>query len=60
METIFDDIAKSLRAPRTDAWRPVRAFAIDMAGKLFLGVALDLGFGMAIAGYTRPIGSGGP
>jgi hypothetical protein len=51
MET-FDDLSQALRAPRTDAWRPVRAFAIDLAGKLFLGLAIGLGvgFGMALAG----------
>ncbi|WP_164895848.1 hypothetical protein [Mesorhizobium sp. M7A.F.Ca.MR.176.00.0.0] len=52
MEMIFDDLAIALTAPRTDAWRPVRAFALDLAGKLFLGLAIGLGvgIGMAIAG----------
>jgi len=51
MEAIFDDLSKAIRAPRTDAWRPVRAFALDLAGKLFLGVAIGgVGLGMAIAG----------
>ncbi|ESX03424.1 hypothetical protein X769_18365 [Mesorhizobium sp. LSJC268A00] len=40
MEAIFDDIANALREPRQDAWRPVRAFALDVAGKLFLGLAI--------------------
>ncbi|MER9356178.1 hypothetical protein NKI61_23245 [Mesorhizobium sp. M0514] len=49
---IFDDIAQALTEPRQDVWRPVRAFALDLAGKLFLGLAIGLGvgFGMAIAG----------
>ncbi|MER8644670.1 hypothetical protein [Mesorhizobium sp. M1252] len=52
MEAIFDDIASALREPRQDVWRPVRAFALDMAAKLFLGIAIGLGvgFGMALAG----------
>ncbi|WP_189603080.1 MULTISPECIES: hypothetical protein [unclassified Mesorhizobium] len=52
METIFDDLSQAIKAPRTDAWRPVRAFAMDLAGKLFLGLAIGLGvgIGMAIAG----------
>ncbi|ESZ77597.1 hypothetical protein X726_06330 [Mesorhizobium sp. L103C105A0] len=52
METIFDDIASALREPRQDVWRPVRAFALDFAGKLLLGLAIGLGvcLGMAIAG----------
>ncbi|MER8743882.1 hypothetical protein NKH54_12430 [Mesorhizobium sp. M1004] len=49
---IFDELAQAIRAPRQDVWRPVRAFAIDMAGKLFLGLAIGLGvgIGMALAG----------
>ncbi|ESY72793.1 hypothetical protein X743_14900 [Mesorhizobium sp. LNHC252B00] len=39
MEATFDDIATALREPRQDVWRPVRAIALDMAGKLFLGLA---------------------
>lgn len=52
METIFDDLSLALRAPRTDAWRPVRALALELAGKLFLGLAIGLGvgIGMALAG----------
>jgi hypothetical protein len=52
MDTVFDDLAEALTAPPTDAWRPVRAIALDLAGKLFLGVAIGLGvgLGMAIAG----------
>ncbi|MER8923434.1 hypothetical protein [Mesorhizobium sp. M0802] len=52
METIFDDLSQALTEPRQDAWRPVRAFALDMAGKLVLGLAIGLGvgLGMAIAG----------
>ncbi|MER8912989.1 hypothetical protein NKI32_04030 [Mesorhizobium sp. M0761] len=52
MEAIFDDIANALREPRQDVWCPVLAFAIDMAGKLFMGLAIGLGvgFGMVLAG----------
>ncbi|MER8661889.1 hypothetical protein NKH34_12185 [Mesorhizobium sp. M1148] len=52
MDTVFDDITNALRVPRQDVWRPVRAFALDMAGKLFLGLAIGLGvgIGMALAG----------
>ncbi|MER8672544.1 hypothetical protein [Mesorhizobium sp. M0037] len=52
METIFDDLSAGLRAPRQDVWRPVRAFALDLSGKLFLGLAIGLGvgIGMALAG----------
>lgn len=52
MEAIFDDLSHAVRAPRQDAWRPVRAMAFDLAGKLFLGLAIGLGvgFGMALAG----------
>ncbi|MER9457992.1 hypothetical protein [Mesorhizobium sp. M0478] len=50
MEAIFDDIASALREPRQDVWRPVRAFALDMAGKLFLAIGLGVGFRMALAG----------
>ncbi|SDA40357.1 hypothetical protein SAMN02927914_00230 [Mesorhizobium qingshengii] len=52
MDTVFDDLAEALTAPRTDGWRPVRLFALDLATKLFLGLALGLGIGigMAIAG----------
>ncbi|MES0016526.1 hypothetical protein [Mesorhizobium sp. M0036] len=52
METIFDDLSQALREPRIDAWAPVRAFALDVAGKLFLGLAIGLGvgLGMALAG----------
>jgi hypothetical protein len=52
MEAIFDDLSTALRAPRPDVWRPVRAFALDFAGKLVLGLAIGLGvgLGMAIAG----------
>ena len=37
MEAIFDDLSAALKEPRQDAWRPVRAFALDMAGKLAMG-----------------------
>ncbi|ESY15200.1 hypothetical protein X750_29375 [Mesorhizobium sp. LNJC394B00] len=52
METIFDDLSQALREPRQDVWRPVSAFALDLAAKLVLGLAVGLGvgFGMAIAG----------
>lgn len=52
MDTIFDDLSQSLRAPRVDAWRPIRLIALDLAGKLPMGVAIGLGvgIGMAIAG----------
>ncbi|ESW66503.1 hypothetical protein X773_31075 [Mesorhizobium sp. LSJC285A00] len=52
METVFDDIANALREPHSDVWRPVRAFALDLAAKLFPGLAVGLGvcFGMALAG----------
>ena len=46
METIFDDLSLALRAPRQDVWRPVRAFAVEFAGKLVLG----LGIGQVRAG----------
>ncbi len=32
MDTIFDDLAKAVRAPRTDAWTPVRALTLDIGG----------------------------
>ncbi|BCG80096.1 hypothetical protein MesoLj113b_36380 [Mesorhizobium sp. 113-3-3] len=52
MDTIFDDLSQALRAPRVDAWSPVRTIALDFAGKLLMGVAIGLGvgIGMAIAG----------
>ncbi|SFO81478.1 hypothetical protein SAMN03159463_03057 [Mesorhizobium sp. NFR06] len=52
MEAIFDDIAAALREPRTDLWHLSALRAIDMAGKLFLGIAIGLGvgLGMVIAG----------
>ncbi|BCH01258.1 hypothetical protein MesoLj131b_32570 [Mesorhizobium sp. 131-2-5] len=52
MDTIFDDLANALTAPRVDAWRPVRTFALDLAAKLLMGVAIGLGvgIGMALAG----------
>lgn len=52
MDTVFDDLSEALRAPRTDDWRPVRLFALDLAAKLALGLAIGLGvgIGMAIAG----------
>ncbi|MDX8496909.1 hypothetical protein RFM99_00615 [Mesorhizobium sp. VK4C] len=52
METVFDDISNALREPRTDVWGKVRVFALDFVGKLFLGIAIGIGFaiGMAIAG----------
>ncbi|MER8373921.1 hypothetical protein [Mesorhizobium sp. M1406] len=52
MDTIFDDLSQALRAPRLDVWRPLHAIALDLAGKLFMGVAIGLGvgLGMAIAG----------
>ncbi|WP_292503979.1 hypothetical protein [Mesorhizobium sp.] len=52
METVFDDLASAIREPRRDAWSPFRAFALDFAGKLIMGLAIGLGvgLGMAIAG----------
>lgn len=52
METIFDDLTLALTTPRTDAWRPLRLIALDLAGKLLMGLAIGLGvgIGMAIAG----------
>lgn len=52
MDTVFDDLSEALRAPHQDAWPAVRAFALDFAAKLFLGLAIGLGvgLGMAIAG----------
>ena len=52
MDTIFDDLAKALRAPRVDTWSPVRGIALDFAGKLLMGLAIGLGvgIGMALAG----------
>ncbi|ESY16293.1 hypothetical protein X751_21700 [Mesorhizobium sp. LNJC395A00] len=52
MDTVFDDLSQALTEPRQDVWRPVRAFALDLAGKLLLGLAIGLGvgFGMALAG----------
>lgn len=49
METVFDDISSALREPRTDVWAKVRAFALDFAGKLALGVAIGLGIGIGLA-----------
>jgi hypothetical protein len=52
MDAIFDDLSNAIREPRGDAWSAVRAFALDFAGKLLMGVAIGLGvgIGMAIAG----------
>ncbi|ESX08906.1 MULTISPECIES: hypothetical protein [unclassified Mesorhizobium] len=52
METIFDDVGNGLRAPAQTHGALYAPSRIDMAGKLFLGVAigLGLGFGMANAG----------
>ncbi|WP_192243590.1 hypothetical protein [Mesorhizobium silamurunense] len=52
MEAIFDDLSSALREPRADVSAAVRAFALDIAGKLFLGIAIGLGvaIGLAIAG----------
>jgi len=54
METIFDDLSQALRAPRMDAWSPVRAIALDFAGKTLMGLAIGLGvgIGMALAGSS--------
>ncbi|ESW73505.1 hypothetical protein X773_27225 [Mesorhizobium sp. LSJC285A00] len=53
MEAIFDDIASALRELSQDVWRPARAFAIDAAGKLFLG--LGIGLGVAICKSGSPV-----
>ena len=53
MEAIFDDLSAALKEPRQDAWRPVRAFALDMAGKLAMGLAIGLGVGIGIAAPAR-------
>ncbi|WP_192177667.1 hypothetical protein [Mesorhizobium amorphae] len=52
MDTAFDDLSKVLSQPRRDVLSPVRAFALDFAGKLVMGLAIGLGvgLGMAIAG----------
>lgn len=51
MET-FDALSSALREPHVDVWGKVRVIALDLAGKLFLGIAIGIGFaiGMAIAG----------
>jgi hypothetical protein len=52
METIFDDLSNAVREPRQDVGAAVRAFALDVASKLLMGLAIGLGvgIGMAIAG----------
>ncbi|MER9463644.1 MULTISPECIES: hypothetical protein [unclassified Mesorhizobium] len=50
METIFDDVGNGLRAPAQTHGALYAPSRIDMAGKLFLGVALDLGFGIGDRG----------
>ncbi|WP_192244576.1 hypothetical protein [Mesorhizobium silamurunense] len=52
MEAMFDDLAAALREPRIDVSATVRAYALDLAGKLFLGIAIGVGIalGMVIAG----------
>lgn len=52
MEATFDNLASAIREPHTDVWRPVRAFAMNLAGKLVMGLAIGLGIavGLAFAG----------
>lgn len=52
MDTVFDDLSSALREPHQDVWSPVRAFAMELAGKLVMGLAIGLGIavGLAIAG----------
>lgn len=49
---IFDDISKIIAQPRSDWRRISRAVALDLGGKLFMGLAIGLGvgLGMALAG----------
>ncbi|WP_168247522.1 MULTISPECIES: hypothetical protein [unclassified Mesorhizobium] len=52
MEAMFDDLTAALKQPCIDVSATVRAYALDLASKLFLGIAIGIGFaiGMAIAG----------
>lgn len=49
MEAMFDDLAAAVRQPRADIYTAVRAFALDFASKLFLGVAVGVGIGIGLA-----------
>lgn len=49
MDTLFDDLSSALREPRTDAWAKVRVIALDLAGKLFTGAAIGVGFAIVHA-----------
>lgn len=49
METVFDDLSSALRQPRTEAWAKARVIAIDLAGKLFTGLAIGIGFAIVHA-----------
>ncbi|CDX16446.1 conserved hypothetical protein [Mesorhizobium sp. ORS 3324] len=52
MEAIFDDITAAIQQPHPDVSAAVRAFALDFAGKLLLGIAIGIGIavGRLIAG----------
>ncbi|WP_167392200.1 hypothetical protein [Mesorhizobium sophorae] len=52
MEAIFDDLSSALREPRADVWGEVRVVAVDLAGKIFTGFAIGIGFAIvhAVAG----------
>lgn len=49
MEAMFDDLTAAVRRPRIDVWGKTRVFALDFAGKLFLGIAIGLGIGIGLA-----------
>lgn len=49
MEHAFDDIAAALRGAQASVWPRFRAFALDLAEKLFLGVAIGIGFAIVHA-----------
>ena len=52
MEATFDNLTRAVAQPRRDMRAFVRAIALDLAGKLLMGIAIGLGIviGMAIAG----------
>ncbi|WP_292333102.1 hypothetical protein [Mesorhizobium sp.] len=49
IQAIFDDGSSVLREPRTHSWAKVRAIALDLAGKLFTGAAIGVGFAIVHA-----------
>lgn len=52
MEATFDDLTRAVAQPRSNVCAVGRAIALNLAGKLLMGIAIGLGIaiGMAIAG----------